>query len=340
MKKVKVKDIAQAAGVSPSAVSLVLNHKPSRLSEATKEKILRVAREMEFQSEYAVETQAYKRVYTLGLVLPTLTDPFYNEIAIHVQQYANAKDYIVFLCMDDDDVSRCCSTIESLAMKNVDGLILVSPSADDKEERLAKMLKALQNSNFPMVLLDRVVYSVFCDFVTTDNKYGGKAATQYLVERGHRKIGCLTGPEKLYTARKRMQGYREGLASVKIPFSEQLVYRSELSKEDGAKGAEILYDQGCTAIFAANNLLTEGAIEFAEQHHLQMPDELEVVGYDAKSRVTSICQNTMLMAEKSVDLVLEQIRLGTKEIPPRNFYITPTLEAASGLGLRDWEEAR
>ena len=71
-----------------------------------------------------------------------------------------------------------------------------------------------------------------------------------------------------------------------------------------------------------------------------MPDELEVVGYDAKSRVTSICQNTMLMAEKSVDLVLEQIRLGTKEIPPRNFYITPTLEAASGLGLRDWEEAR
>lgn len=340
MKRVKVKDIAQAAGVSPAAVSLVLNHKPSRLSEATKEKILRVAREMEFQSEYTVEVQEYKKVYTVGLVLPTLTDPFYKEIAVNVQRYANSKGYIVFLCVDDDDVNQCCATIESLAMKNVDGLILVSPSVDDKEERLAKMLKALQNSDFPMVLLDRAVYSVFCDFVTTDNKYGGKTATQYLVERGHQKIGCLTGPEKLYTARKRMQGYQEGLASVKVSFSEQLVYRSELSKEDGAKGAELLYNRGCTAIFAANNLLTEGAIEFAAQHHLRMPDELEIVGYDTKGRVASICQNTMLMAEKSVDLVLEQIQLGSKKTPPRNFYITPTLEITPGLGLSDWEETR
>lgn len=327
--KVKVKDIAQAAGVSTTAVSLVLNGKPSRLSEATKEKIIRIARELAFQNEYSLQSASHKKVQTLGLILPSIREPFYLRLAEEIERRAYNMGYTVLTSFCENDLRRCCAAVEGVAMKNVDGILFVAPSTSEKDDQLTKILKVLLQNAIPMVLIDRAVYSVFCDFVTSDNKYGGKAATLYLAEQGHEKIGCLCGPQNIYTARKRFQGYREGLASVKQEFREDCIYYGDLTAESGKAGAERLYERGCTAIFVANDLMTEGAVAFAREHGLSIPKELAIVGYDGTAfGVPCVQQNVALIAEKAVDLVLEQISEGPGKTPSRNFYITPVLSGA------------
>ncbi len=329
--RVKVKDIAKAAGVSTTAVSLVLNGKPSRLSDATKEKITRVARELAFQCDY-LHSENGERVKTMGLVLPSVSDPFYLNLLSCVQSYADGQGYTVFASVSEEDAERTCRAIEGLATKNVDGILLVAPVTVEHDDRLTKMLKTLMGSTVPLVLVDRAVYSVFGDFVTTDNKYGGRAAARYLLERGYGKIGYLGGPQNVYTARKRFQGYREGLAGMKQPFDDALVFYGDFSKESGKEGAELLYQRGCRAVFAANALMTDGAVEFAKERHLLIPEDFAIVGYDSpRTQVPCICQNVSLMAEKSVDLLIEQIDAQGSKAPPRNFYVTPVLSNGEDL---------
>ena len=153
--KVKAKDIAKAAGVSTTAVSLVLNGKDSRISEATKEKILRISREMAFQSEITVQPGGSQRVKTLGLVLPDLKDPVFYKLLIYIQEYAFQKGYMVFFCACGDDAERCCTIVEGLVVKNVDGLAVVAPSTLEKDDSLTKTLHTIQDNGVPLVLLDR-----------------------------------------------------------------------------------------------------------------------------------------------------------------------------------------
>ena len=209
--KVKAKDIAKAAGVSTTAVSLVLNGKDSRISEATKEKILRISREMAFQSEITVQPGGSQRVKTLGLVLPDLKDPVFYKLLIYIQEYAFQKGYMVFFCACGDDAERCCTIVEGLVVKNVDGLAVVAPSTLEKDDSLTKTLHTIQDNGVPLVLLDRAVYSIFSDFVTTDNKYGGRAAAEKLVQAGAKQIGCILGPAQVYTTNKRYQGRKHGI---------------------------------------------------------------------------------------------------------------------------------
>lgn len=326
--KVKVKDIAKAAGVSTTAVSLVVNGKPSRLSDATKEKIMRIAREMAFQNEFTVEQLAYQRVKTLGLVVPNIDDPVYMRLATGIQEYAYTSGYTVFLSISGDDAERCCTAVEGLAMKNVDGILLIAPSTVEKEDRLTKMVKLLQGNGMPIVLLDRAIYSIFSDFVTSDNKYGGRAATLSLAEKGFKKIGCVLGPAQVYTTRKRLQGYQDGMAKAKLPYQEELVYYGTYTRASGKAGAAKLYELGCRALFVANDLMTAGALEFAREKGLKIPEDIEIVGYDALPgcEISSVQQNIALMAEKAVDRIVERIEnAGEDEMPPGNFYITPLM---------------
>ncbi len=329
--RVKVKDIAKAAGVSTTAVSLVLNGKPSRLSDATKEKITRVARELAFQQD-SLHSESGERVKTMGLVVPSVSDPPYLNLLSRVQSCADGVGYTVFACVSEEDSERTCRAVESLATKNVDGILLVAPVTVEHDDRLTKMLKTLVSGAVPLVLVDRAVYSVFGDFVTTDNKYGGRTAALYLAEQGHGRIGYLGGPQNVYTARKRFQGYREGLAGRKLPYNDALAFFGDFSRESGREGAAALYEKGCRAVFAANGLMTDGAVEFARERGLRIPEDFAIVGYDAPgAQVPCICQNVSLMAEKSVDLLMEQIEAHGAKVPPRNFYITPVLSNGEGL---------
>lgn len=144
--KVKVKDIAKAAGVSPSTVSLVLNDRPSRIAEDTKEHILRTAKEMQFRMESGVDFTEFKKVKTFGMIVPDEMNSFYHRMAEETAKHAFCMD-IRFPMLYNDDIQCFYTALEGLMAKNVDGLIIIPPRTMDKEN--VKLLKSLQKMGFP-----------------------------------------------------------------------------------------------------------------------------------------------------------------------------------------------
>lgn len=326
--KVKAKDIAKAAGVSATAVSLVMNGKDSRISEATREKILRIAREMAFQGESTVQPGGSQRTRTLGLVLPDLRDPVFGQWMAEIPEYAFRKGYTVFGCTCGDDVRRCCTVLEALAVKNVDGLVITVPSTLEKEGPLTRTLHSLQDNGVPFVLLDRAVYSIFSDFVTSDNKYGGRIAAESLLRSGARRIGCVLGPQQVYTTKKRFQGFQEGMALCKASYREEDVFHGSFTAEAGREAFAALTAQGCDGLFVENGPMTQGVLAAAAEQGVQIDRELKLAAYDYQGpeAVISIRQNLTLMAEKAVNRLIERVEEPEKMMPPGNFYITPTVE--------------
>lgn len=337
--KVKIKDIAKAAGVSPSTVSLVLNGRPSRIAEDTKEHILHVAKELQFQMESGIDFIKSKKVKTIGMIVPDERSAFFHKLAEETAEYAYQQGYSVFQCYTNDDIQHFYMAIESLMAKNVDGFIIIPPRTMDKDN--VKILKGMQKSGIPIVLLDRAAYGVFCDFVTADNKYGGRIATEYLIRHGHTRIGCMVGEANIYTSRKRVDGYREALALAKIPYDKELVYYGNFDKESGRLGIMELMKKGITAVVAGNDLMAYGAYQYAKEKTISIPKQLSIIGYDntelgdlLEVPLTSIDQNTDMMASKAVELVIGRIESPLKEEPEpvRNYYFIPYVVERGTVG--------
>ena len=337
--KVKIKDIAKAAGVSPSTVSLVLNGRPSRIAEDTKEHILHVAKELQFQMESGIDFIKSKKVKTIGMIVPDERSAFFHKLAEETAEYAYQQGYSVFQCYTNDDIQHFYMAIESLMAKNVDGFIIIPPRTMDKDN--VKILKGMQKSGIPIVLLDRAAYGVFCDFVTADNKYGGRIATEYLIRHGHTRIGCMVGEANIYTSRKRVDGYREALALAKIPYDKELVYYGNFDKESGRLGIMELMKKGITAVMAGNDLMAYGAYQYAKEKKISIPKQLSIIGYDntelgdlLEIPLTSIDQNTDMMASKAVELVIGRIESPLKEEPEpvRNYYFIPYVVERGTVG--------
>lgn len=330
--KIKVKDIAKAAGVSATAVSLVLNDKPCRLSDSTKERIRRVAREMKFQSENDINPDACGRVKTIGLVIPDTGNRFFQMLSANISRCLFLEGYMVLQCLVGDNLDCCYQALESLTCKNVDGMIVIPPDIHSKNIKLIRMLKSLQNSGVPLVLADRAVYSVFCDFVTADHKHGGKIAVEHLLNQGHQRIGCIVGNQVVYTVRKRLEGYKQALAGRGIPYSEKLVWFGEFDAETGRAGAKALLAQGVTGIFAGNDKIALGVYQYAKEQGIRIPEECSVVGFDNTDvcelmdpALSSVDQNPEQLAERISDVILHNILEKAREERPRNYYTTPVL---------------
>lgn len=339
--KVRVKDIAMAAGVSSTAVSQVLNNRPCRLADATKEKILRVAREMKFQNHEFIPAEGIGNIKTIGLIIPEQS-PFFIELAYKMSKELYDRGYTTFQCVVGSDLNCCYKALEGLTCKNVDGIIVIPPCTSKKDTKLPKMLKALQNSGVPMMLADRAVYSVFCDFVTTDNKMGGKIATEYLLQNGHRKIGCIMGKKDAYTVRKRIDGYKQALVFYDIPYDNELVYFGEFTRNTGFSGAEKLLSKGVTAIFAGNDEIAVGVYEYAKKMNIKIPEELSVIGFDNTSvcdllnpPLSSVEQNTNQLSEKIVEVMLSNLDKIDEEEAPSNYYYTPLLKERCSVGKKN-----
>jgi len=328
--KIKVKDIAKAAGVSPATVSLVLNDRPSRIADSTKERILRIATEMRFEQDSGMDFSSLRNTRTLGMIIPDTGNPFYHRLAEEVSSCAFENGYVTLQCFVRDDMLCFYQALESLIAKTVDGLVLIPPKTMDKEN--VKAMKAVQKSGPPVVLLDRAAYNFFCDFVTADHKAGARIATDYLITCGHTRIGCMVGGPNVYTSRTRVNGYCEALAAAKIPYDDSLVYYGNYDVETGRLGLEELLKKDITAVVAGNDLMAYGIYLYAQEHHLSIPEDLSVIGYDNTPLcgllgvpLTSIEQDGGVIARKAVEVLLERISFekGPEPVPYQNYYFTP-----------------
>lgn len=336
-----IRDIAQAAGVSVSSVSLVLRNKECRISEETKAKIRQVAQELNYVPNQIAVSLVTKKTRTIGLVYADMLNPFYAELAVGVERSTYLQDYSLLICNCDEMVDRCVDNISLLESRCIDGFVLQPPETiNSSPVQLKKLQDKLNSCTIPYVILDRAIHDVYHDYVAADHQLGGYLAADYLIKMGHTRIGCITGSMSDYGTRRRLKGYQEALAAHNIEYDPSLVYEGLYAIESGYRGAQVLFQKGITAIFAFSDLIACGVQRAAMEQGISIPYDLSIVGYDDSSianlcpvPLTTIRQPIELLGRRACEILLERINSPTNIHNYQDYFYPPMLIQRSSCSL-------
>lgn len=277
--KITIKDIAAAAGVSPSTVSLVLNDRPSRIAEETKERIKKTAKELGYAPNSAAVLLKTNRSYSLGLLIPDIRNDYYAKYAKGMEEACQKKDWTTFLCTTNNNPLKERQYIDTFHAKNVDGLAIVTTPSNQSELFLGNR-DLIISYGIPVVQMDMTGYRKPVNAVMSDHFKGGYMATKHLLSLGHRKIAFITSPKFMEGSVSRIKGCQKALEDAGLSWDSSLTFEGNYTYDAGARAIDNLISQDFTAVFAFNDLMAYGVYNSLEKYNLRIPDDVSVVGYD------------------------------------------------------------
>lgn len=221
MKKVTILDIALAAGVSTTAVSLVLNERPTRISAAKKAEIIAIAQKMNYVPNVNARALSTQKTNTIGLLIPDINNPFFSGLASAIENELRRHHYNVILVNSDDQLEEDIKAIQLLINRGVDGLLLTL--ASETLQRQDEMVKMLDGSKVPYVLIDRVYWQKHINYVTYNDYQGQYDITEYLINQGYKNIGFLAPTTKSFHHLERVRGYKEALSDAGLKVNDDFI---------------------------------------------------------------------------------------------------------------------
>ena len=324
-----IKDVAKLAGVSVATVSHVVNN-TRFVSDETKAKVMDAMQELSYKPNAVARSLRRKESKIVGLVLPDNTNPYFAEIAWSIEYASRNLGYSVILCNSDGDVDKEAGYLNVLIEKQVDGVILVA--AGDSTANFQK----LQEHKIPTVMVDRNSPSVNTDSVQIDNATHGESATSHLIDLGHKKIACITGPRDVTPSFDRVDGYKRSLKLNDIPIRDEYIVKGDFKPHGGYLAACKLLDTDDppTAIFACNDLMALGAMHAASERNINIPRQLSIVGFDdiylstySNPPLTTIKQPRLEMGEEAVNALV--LRMKTPDRSARSILLQAELVVRS-----------
>jgi LacI family transcriptional regulator len=322
-------DVARRAGVSLGTASRAINGNPA-VSPQLRDRVLAAAAELDYRPNALARALRSSRTHSLGLIVPDVTNPFFGELAKHVEQVAAGMGYTVMLANSNDDPRAEAEYIKVLVGRQVDGLLIVPSEQTRLLPREAKV---------PLVVVDRPIRGY--PLVASDHRAGAVAAVQHLVSLGHRRIGCIAGPRHLSVARERYEGYRSVAAPIYREHgfdfaADTIVARFDYDCGYDAAVKLLARPHRPTAIFASSDQQAIGAMRAAADMDLKVPDDVSIIGFDAITlaklvtpRLTTVAQPIAAIADIAVRAVL---RMRQEDAKPERHRLPVLLQAANSTG--------
>lgn len=311
-KKLTLQDVANACGVSPTAVSLVLNNKASNVSLATREKIIKTAQEMNFHVNGIARSLAMNKTHTIGIIVPDISNAFFSESIRHIQIELNKFGYEVFLCNSEEKHDNDIKYLKLLSSRQVDGIIMTMSSESMADGKWQHLHSFLNNLEVPHILYDRY-YPGEDARVCVDNGHSAYELMKHFIKNGHTKIGLITGPMSLNSSKERYRGAKQALEEANIPLLQDQVFNGKYDIETGRLGAEKLLGK-VTAIFAFNDLQAYGVLEKAKENNISIPKDLSLIGFDdifyssiLDVKLTTVKQPLIEMSKEICKLLIDMI---------------------------------
>lgn len=326
-----IQDVARRAGVSRQTVSRVLNNK-GEVRPETRERVLAAIEELNYRPNAVARSMVRGHTCTLGCIAPSLTDFTFASIIEGAQAEARRQGYFI-LTGSAPTEGEVESLLEEFLHRQVDGLMVFNPYADD---RFRYLLPLIQNG-IPVVYLGNTPRTEPISSVRCDDRDGGLRATRYLLELGHRVIATITGPLNEECAEDRLRGYRQALAEQGLPLDDRLIAHGDWSAISGYRATRALLGAGIpfTAIFAQNDQMAIGAIRALREAGLQVPRDVSVIGFDDiplasyfDPPLTTLRQPMTELGERAARLLIAAIRQ-PNPIPERLLLPARIVERAS-----------
>ena len=303
-------EIAEAAGVSISTVSRVLNRRAG-VNEETRRRVLQVLAETPYTPR---GISALQRTAVLGLLVPELTNPVFPAFAEALETRAARRGYSSVLCNTRSASIREEEYVRMLLARGVEGMVFVSPESTDIAAS-HDHYQQLKDEGVHMVFVNGGMPSLDVPHVGVDEQSAGYLATRHLVQLGHTRIGFVSGPARSMPARLKRAGWEVALAEAGLAHDAELVAHAPYGAAGGAAAMTRLLEMvRPTAVMCSSDLMALGAISAAEHRGLAVPRDLSVVGFDdiplasyCTPALTTLAQPIAEIARAAVDGLLADL---------------------------------
>jgi LacI family transcriptional regulator len=328
--------VAQAAGVSPATVSLVMNDRREIvLSQATRERVRAVAARMGYRPNYLARSLLRGRTQTVGVILPSLASSFVAQIAEGIQAVAWERNHRVLLSHTRHTPEIEARQLALLLEHQVEGVVIVTGEMTLAE--LPARLDTLAKARLPTVVVDEDSVADRVDCVVSDDERGSRMAAEHLLRLGHRRIGMVGAGDLTSSARARLVGYRKALETWGIRFDASLVCGRTYLQDDGVSVLSILLALPAppTAILAANDRRLAEGLPWLSKRGIRVPQDLALVGYAnydfaAYLGLTSVDQHPQILGRRAMTRLLQ--RIDKPQLKPRLFKEVPELVVRQSSG--------
>jgi LacI family transcriptional regulator len=327
-----IKDVAQKTGFSTSTVSRAINNREAVKPE-TRRQILAAVEQLGYKPNLVAQGLRVGRGNLIALVVPQSATPVFTLIIQHVLKAARDRDYHVVVVNSDEDPDVEEEQINGLLRRNINGIIFSRVS--DESRILPRIIR-----DVPIVVIDRAFEQERVASVVLDNHRAGYLAGRHLIDLGHRRIGCVSGPRKITLCRDRLEGFRDALTESGIDLNEPTrVVEGDFSYGSGCTAVDALlrFPPPLTALWAMNDLMAFGALHSLRHAGLAVPADVSVLGMDdtphcefVTPALTTVHYPFKQLAEGAVAVLLEEI------VGKRITHETITLEP--GLTVRESTE--
>lgn len=294
---VTVKDIAQVTGVSVNTVSRALNGKPD-INEETKKKVLEAAKKLGYVSNRSALSLKSQKSYIVGVVTEDNANPFWAEVLKGVEATAKNYGYHIIIANTSRNYETESEDIKMMLERRVDGL-LISPVQEKYDD-----LFRLKKYDVPFVIMGRHVEGLDVPMVYDNGVRGGRIITDYLIEKGCKKI-VFVGAQPYNTASsERCKGYREALKAHGMIVEDSFIKTGGIEIDGGYSSVmQLVKDHvDFDGIFVYNDLMALGVIKALKELKIRIPEDVKVVGYDDISYSSFISPALTTMRMKKFEI--------------------------------------
>ncbi len=297
-----IRDVARMANVSPATVSRVMNG-TANVDEEKKRRVLEAIKETGFVPNEVARSLFKKSAKLIGLILPSIENPFFAQLAGAIERKADKHGFRLVLCNTGSNVEKEKAALQMLTSMNADGIILTTSNDEIREYT--------SNCNIPVIVTDRSFNGGdTLRYVHTDHYQGGRMATEHLIEKGCKSIVCIKGQQEISSAKDRYEGYKDVCKEKGI--KEQTV-DSAYDFDEGMKVTEELLEKfkDVDGIIACNDMVAISAYKVLHRKGIKVPEQIQLIGFDdialAKlmtPELTTISQPVEDIGAKAAELII------------------------------------
>lgn len=324
---VKIKDVAEKAGVSVTTVSRVLNG-GKYVKDELKEKVQNAIDELEYTPSYIARSLVLKKTNLIGVIVPNITSSINSVMLSKIEETASENNYNILVCNMAECLDKQFKYLNVFKQMRVDGIIITNEKLDDRTRRLLKSI------NIPIVFASVDPINQKYTSIIVDNQQAAYDAVQYLIELEHEKIAFIGGDMRDITSGvDRYKGFKRGMNENNLQIYDSFVKFGDYTLNSGYRlMKEILeIDLIPTAVFAASDDMAVGAINCILDNGLKVPDDISVIGFDGtqvreivRPQLTSMEQPINKIGTMAVDILIQ--RIDNKEIEPREIILKHKLD--------------
>jgi len=313
MKKhqITIVDIAKELGISKSTVSRALTGHSS-VHESTREKVLNLAKQLDYQRNMFSIGLIKRSSQTLGIIVPEFSRSFFPQVIIGAQQRASEAGYNLIISQSNESYETEVANSRVMLKHQVDGLLV----SITRETNNFEHLKIFQRKGIPIVFFNRVCDEMIVPKVIVEDYEGAFEAVEHLILSGRKRIAHLSGPAALSICKHRKEGYLDALKKHHIPIDEDLIVNYDLSIPTVKIYINYFLnlENRPDAIFAINDPTAIEAIRIIKEHGLSIPKDIAIIGFSddfvssmIEPSLTTVEQPIHEMGRTATQLLLDQI---------------------------------